>query len=207
MPSPPKALLLVTPLRRRWATSILSRDLVTEDRFSRDSSNTGIIEPFHSRPKQNPAPTEAGGLYRELGGMEPQPPTTPSSPSVRGALLSRLASDGAPRHLDPSRTPRTSSKLFERPNFLHIFAHVVVCCAAYPIIYAGAVSAKDKSLFWARVIVGLWCAGVGVAIGWSLVRFSRNYTEAASKYSFRVSSSTSWMSDSVLINPWKRGRL
>jgi len=132
---------------------------------------------------------------------------TPPSPNVRGALLSRLASDGAPRDLDPSRTPRTSSKLFERPNFFHIFAHVVVCCASYPIIYAGAISAKDKSLFWARVIVGLWCAGVGVAMGWSLVRFARNYSEAASKHTFRIFSSAPWVPDSVLINSWKRGRL
>jgi len=126
--------------------------------------------------------------------MESQPLTTPTSPNVHGALLSRLTSDGAPRHLGPIRTHRTSSKLFERPNFYHIFAHVVVCCAAYPVIYAGAVSAKDKSLFWARVIVGLWCAGVGVVIGWSLVEFARKYIEAASKCTFHVSSSTSWVS-------------
>lgn len=171
MSSPSKGLLPITPLRRRCPTSTLSRNLVTESHFSRDSPNANIIV-----PNQN--------LYREPGRLESQPPTTPPSPNVHGALLSRSASDGAPRDLDPSRAPRTSSKLFERPNFFHIFAHVVVCCAAYPIIYAGVISAKDKSLFWARVIVGLWCAGVGVAIGWSLVRFARKYTEAASKRTF-----------------------
>ena len=201
MPSPSEGLLPIAPLRRRCTTSISSRDLATESRFSRDSPNAD------TRPSQNPSPTKAGSLYHELGEPEPHPQKTPPSPNVHGALLSRLPYDGAPRDLDPGRTPRTSSRLFERPNFFHIVVHVIVCCAGYPIIYAGAIFAKDKSLFWARVIVGLWCAGVGVAIGWSLVRFSRKYTEAASERTFRVFSSTSWMSDSVLINSWKRGRL
>jgi len=188
------------PLRKRCAPSVLSRDLVAESRFSRDSQNTNATESSSSELDPIPTPTGVFGLYRDPEGPEPQPPMTP--PSSDGSLLSRASSSRTSHGPGLSRTPRTSSRRFERPNRLHIFLHVVACCASYPIIYAGTLSAKDKSLFWARVIVGLWCAGVGMVIGWSLITFARKYTEAASEHTFCAFSSTSWVPDSILISPW-----
>ena len=94
--------------------------------------------------------------------------------------MSRFSDDQDPP--EPIQTARTSTKHFERPNYFHIFAHAVFCCAAYPIIDAGTVIVKDTSLFRARAIVGVWCTGIGLVIGWSLVAFATKYAEAASTY-------------------------
>ena len=131
------------------------------------------------------SPTEADDSSIETKGQEPQPPT-PAFPDARMALLSSRSSDD-PDPLSPTQSIRTSTKRFERPNYFHVFAHVVCCCVAYPIIYAGTVAANDKTLFWARVIVGVWCTGIGVVIGWSLVAFATQYAEAASTYIFHFS--------------------
>lgn len=166
------------PLRKRCDTSALSCNLVTQRHFSRDPHNANIIEPFRLGLNPNATPTEVESLYFEPKDREPP---RPPSPVNHGALLSSISSHEMPHDPNSTRIPRTSSKRFEPPNYPHIVAHAIICCIAYPIIYAGTVLAKDKSLFWARVIVGLWCAGVGVVIGWSLVAFATKYTEAASK--------------------------
>jgi len=162
-----------------YATSFLSCDPVagSEGHFSRDTNNTDTIEPFRLGLSPNATPAGADDSYIATKEPEPQLLMTPISAKDQTAPLTNGSSDGT-----PIPTARTPSKRFERPNYLHIFAHAIFCCVAYPIIYAGAVAAKDKSLFWARVIVGLWCAGVGVVIGWSLVAFATKYTEAASKH-------------------------
>jgi len=77
---------------------------------------------------------------------------------------------------------RRSAGLFERPKWGHLCLHVFLCIAGYPILYIGAIFARDKSLFWARVIVGLWCAAVGVVIGWSLLAYASRFLEAASGF-------------------------
>lgn len=137
-------------------------------------------------------------MHREHDGLEPKRPMTPPSPDIHGALLSRGSSGVASRDSGSSRASCASSKRFERPNYLHIFLHAVVCCAAYPIIYVGTIFAKDKSLFWARLLVGLWCAGVGVTIGWSLIISARKYTEAAGEHTFTHSSPPSGCSTRFL---------
>lgn len=168
------------PLRRRCATSFLSCDSFTGSHFSRDVHNVSVVEPFHVRLDPYAPPTEADDSSIEAKGQEPQL-LVPACADAHMALLSRGSLDD-PDPLKPTRTARTSTKRFERPNYYHVFAHAVCCCVAYPIIYAGTVAAKDKSLFWARLIVGLWCAGIGVLIGWSLVAFATKYAEAASKH-------------------------
>ena len=86
-----------------------------------------------------------------------------------------------PRRRSPGKVGRPGARLFERPKWKHLWLHVFLCIASYPVIYAGTILARDKSLFWARVIVGLWCAGVGVAIGWSLLAYASRFLEAASE--------------------------
>jgi len=178
MPSPSEGLIPLMSLRNRCATSFLSCDPFTgnESHFSRDAYGTDTIEPFRlGLDPTTPAEVDDSSTVEK----EPEPRLlmTPTSANGQTAPLTNGTLDGT-----PIRTARTLSKRFERPNYLHIFAHVAFCCIAYPIIYVGAVAAKDKSLFGARVIVGLWCAGIGVVIGWSLVTFATKYTEAASKH-------------------------
>ena len=102
-------------------------------------------------------------------------PNTPQEP-----LLSKLPDDPDPPK--PTQTARTSTRHFERPNYLHIVAHAVWCCAAYPIIYAGTAIVKDTLLFRARAIVGVWCSGIGFVTGWSLVALATKYAEASSTH-------------------------
>lgn len=146
--------------------------------------STSVIESFHVGSNPDALPTGVDDLYIEVK------ETTSTTTNPRTALLSSGSSDRTlcnPDPLAPIRTTRTSTKRFERPDYLHILAHAIFCCIAYPIIYVGTVATKGKSLFWARVIVGLWCAGIGVVIGWSLVAFATKYAEAASKHTSRVS--------------------
>jgi len=180
MPSPSEGLMSLKSLRKRCATPFLSRGPFTESYFSRDVHGVNVVEPFHVELNPDTPPTEADDSYIEAKGQEPQP-LIPAYADVHVALLSSRSSDDQDP-LKPTRTARISTKRFERPNYYHIFAHVVCCCVAYPIIYAGTVAAKDRSLFWARVIVGLWCAGIGAVIGWNLVAFATKYAEAASKH-------------------------
>ena len=186
-----EGLITLQPLLKRCATSFSLCDLVAGRRFSRDSYNTQIIEPFHLGLNPNAPSTEVDDSYIEAKEPELQLLVTPATNNVHTALFSNQSgsSNGTPHGQDPlkpTRTTRRSTRRFERPNYLHIFTHAVFCCAAYPIVYTGTVAAKDRSLFWARVIVGLWCAGVGVVIGWSLVAFAMKYMEAASKPISRV---------------------
>jgi hypothetical protein len=172
------------PLRRRCATSFFSCDRVAEGHFSRDAHTTSIIEPFRLGQDQNATPTDLDESF-EAKELEAQSLMTTASGSPHRAPILSVLSHGTPQHPDPlkpTRDLRTSSKRFERPNYLRIFLHAAFCCIAYPVLFAGTIAAKDRSLFWARVIVGLWCGAVGIVIGWSLVAFATKYTEAASEY-------------------------
>ena len=74
---------------------------------------------------------------------------------------------------------RRSTGLFERPKRRDPCLHVLLCIAGYSIIHVGAIFA-NKNVCWARVIVGLWCAAVGVVIGSSLLAYVSRFPEAAS---------------------------
>lgn len=171
------------PLQGRYAASFLSRGVATEGHYPGSPHSVDTIDPSRLGPNPNPGPAEvdADVLGREPHEPRLKPLTTPMPSDDRDSLLPSLSSHATQHDLHPTRTPRASSKRLERPNHLRIFIHAILCCAAYPVLYAGAIAAKDRSLFWARVIVGLWCAGVGVVIGWSLVGFAAKYMEAASK--------------------------
>ena len=164
-----------------------------------------IVEPFYVELNLDTPPAKADDSYIEAKGQEPQP-LIPACADVRVALLSSRSSDDQDL-LKPTRTARISTKRFERPNYYHVFAHVVCCCVAYPIIYAGTVVAKGKSLFWARVIIGLWCAGIGAVIGWNLVAFATKYAEAASKRISLFFFCTPWCSNPCLLIFAKHGQL
>lgn len=70
---------------------------------------------------------------------------------------------------------------FESPSFPRIAILVVLCLSAYPALYILTLVARDKSLFVARLIVAMWCSGVGFALGYLLVKIGVQHLEAASE--------------------------
>ena len=70
---------------------------------------------------------------------------------------------------------------FERPSFPRIAILTVLCLSAYPAFYVLTLVARDKSLFLVRLIVSVWCSGVGFALGYFLIRIGVQHLEAASK--------------------------
>lgn len=91
-------------------------------------------------------------------------------------------------HAEPSdpwyELPRSKPLFrgFERPSFTHIVVLTVLCLIAYPALYILTLVAKDKSLFTVRLIVALWCSGVGFALGYVLMRIGIQHLEAASEF-------------------------
>ena len=71
---------------------------------------------------------------------------------------------------------------FERPNLARITILAVLCLTAYPALYILTLVAKDKSLFTVRLIVALWCSGVGSALGCLLLGIGMQHLEAASEF-------------------------
>ena len=71
---------------------------------------------------------------------------------------------------------------FERPSLAHIAILAILCLTAYPALYILTLVAKDKSLFTVRLIVALWCSGVGFALGYILLRIGIQHLEAASEF-------------------------
>jgi len=71
---------------------------------------------------------------------------------------------------------------FERPSFSRIAILTVLSLIAYPALYILTLVAKDKSLFVVRLIVAMWCSGVGFALGYILIRVGVQHLEAASEF-------------------------
>lgn len=70
---------------------------------------------------------------------------------------------------------------FEKPNFVRIAVLAVLCLCAYPALYILTLVAKDKSLFTVRLIVALWCSGVGFTLGYVLLAIGVRHLEAGSE--------------------------
>jgi len=82
--------------------------------------------------------------------------------------------------------PRRSKPLirgFEKPSFSRIIILTVLCLITYPAFYALKLVAKDQSLFVVRLIVSIWCSGVGFALGYILLKIGAQHLEAASEFS------------------------
>ena len=71
---------------------------------------------------------------------------------------------------------------FERPDFSHILILTLLCLITYPAFHILTLVAKDKSLFVVRLIVSLWCSGVGFTIGYILLAIGAQHLEAASEF-------------------------
>jgi len=99
-----------------------------------------------------------------------------SRPSSRQSLHPKPA---APRFWLPR--PKPLFRGFERPNFPRVVILSVLCLITYPAFYILTFVAKDKSLFTVRLIVAVWCSGVGFALGYILLSIGAQYLEAASE--------------------------
>ncbi len=82
-----------------------------------------------------------------------------------------------PSYRHTRKHPFSSS--FEAPNWKIIIIHVVLCLLAYPVMMIFVLIARDKTLFWTRLVVGFGCGLVGVSLGLSLLNLGRALLEAA----------------------------
>jgi len=126
---------------------------------------------------------------REFDAERPVPPSpSPSTPNVQHPEKSRLSS------LQSLRSKLTSSisgppqskplfRGFERPSFSRIVILTVLCLITYPAFILLTLAAKNKSLFTVRVIVSIWCSGIGFVLGYILLKIGAQHLEAASKFS------------------------
>jgi hypothetical protein len=68
---------------------------------------------------------------------------------------------------------------FEPPRYGTLLVHAVLCALIYPTLLVCTILARNKSIFWARFIVGVGCTLIGVAVARSLLRMARRIMEAA----------------------------
>ncbi|KAJ7241969.1 hypothetical protein C8J57DRAFT_1726394 [Mycena rebaudengoi] len=68
---------------------------------------------------------------------------------------------------------------FEAPEWKVIFFHVAFCAISYPVLLVLVLVADNKTLFWSRLLVGMGCGAVGVALGIMLARLGQRFLEAA----------------------------
>jgi len=114
---------------------------------------------------------------RELDAEYPALPSLlPFTTNSQHADKDRFSSRPKPQRSKPL------SKGFEKPSFSHIAILTVLCLITYPAFYILTLVAKDKSLFVVRLIVSLWCSGVGLALGYILLRIGAQHIEAASEF-------------------------
>ncbi|KAJ7929139.1 hypothetical protein B0H13DRAFT_2248169 [Mycena leptocephala] len=117
---------------------------------------------------------DAQHLYAKQDAFTPSPAA--SETDFLKTPLSALFPAGLPK--PPRRHPFASG--YEAPEWTFILIHVGFCVLAYPILLAFVVIANNRTLFWSRLVVGVGCGAVGVALGLSLARLGQRFLEAAS---------------------------
>ena len=150
-------------------------------------------------PTENPAapliPADASLLTpggRELNTDDPAWPSPPPSttnfqypdesrPSSRQSLHPKPAE----HNFEPSRS-KPPFRGFERPSVSRIAILTVLCLITYPAFYTLTLVAKDRSLFVVRVIVSVWCTGIGFTLGYILLTIGARHLEAASEFTLVV---------------------
>jgi len=113
---------------------------------------------------------------REFDVEDPTSPTLPSS-----TTSSQFADKSRFSRLEPPRS-RPLFRGFETPSFSRIAILTVICLITYPAFYTLTLVAKDRSLFVVRLIVAVWCSGVGFALGYILLAIGARHLEAASEF-------------------------
>ena len=133
----------------------------------------------------SPDPTEDSAASLIQADPSPSTPNKREFDTGYPAWASPSPSMTKSRFLRPE--PPRSKPLFrgfERPSFFRIAIFTVLCPAAYPAFYFLTLVAKDRSLFIVRVMVSVWCSGVGFALGYILLSIGAQHLEAASEFTF-----------------------
>ncbi|KDQ65143.1 hypothetical protein JAAARDRAFT_168055 [Jaapia argillacea MUCL 33604] len=99
----------------------------------------------------------------------PQKDRTPNSSASTPALTAD--SDPPPK--------QTRMGAFEEPDRKLVILHAILCLAAYGVLHLVARIAQNRSLFWARVLVGAGCGGVGLVLSFNLLLLTQKMIEAA----------------------------
>ena len=112
---------------------------------------------------------------------------------------------------DAHYRPRTRQKngfysYFEKTDWNGIVMHTIFCFVAYPFLIALCALASDRSIFWARVIVGGGCGVLGYALAFYPYRFATRYLEAGSTLVFHFSSITAKRASFSMGDFYKRRR-
>ncbi|KAF7330818.1 hypothetical protein MVEN_02421000 [Mycena venus] len=137
---------------------------------------------------QQPRPISlSGSTYREFdtqrlyaassdGKRDPfNPSPAASETDFLKTPLSALFPSGVPK--PPPQHPFASG--YEAPEWAYILIHAAFCALAYPVLLVFVVLANHRTIFWSRLVVGMGCGAVGVALAASLSRLGQRYLEAA----------------------------
>ena len=132
-------------------------------------------------PTENPAApliqVDLSPLAPNRGVFGAGGPAWPSLPPST-TDLQRYTGDKSP----PRSTRKPLIRGFERPSLFRIVILTVLCLVTYPTFYTLKLVAKDRSLFVVRLIVSIWCSGVGFALGYILLKIGAQHLEAASEF-------------------------
>lgn len=102
-----------------------------------------------------------------------------NSPAYKRLLLSSRHSPTKLKWGRQRRHPFAQS--FEPPNWKFIIIHVVLGVLSYPVLLIFEAIARDKTLFWTRLLVSVGCGLVGFCLGLSLIGLGKAYLEAAGR--------------------------
>ncbi|KAJ7241979.1 hypothetical protein C8J57DRAFT_1367999 [Mycena rebaudengoi] len=112
-------------------------------------------------------------LYLSSSGKQ-----NPLSPAQYDTPLKTPLSDLFPsRPRSPREHPFAGG--FEVPEWKVILFHVAFCAISYPVLLVFVLVADNMTLFWSRLLVGMGCGAVGVALGIMLARLGQRFLEAA----------------------------
>ncbi|KDR76711.1 hypothetical protein GALMADRAFT_225654 [Galerina marginata CBS 339.88] len=107
----------------------------------------------------------------------------PPSPSFSGKFLDSPPVTGAsyafPSFPTPPKSRHPFAEGYEVPQWKLLIIHIVLCALTYPFLLVFVIASAEKSLFWARFLVGAGCGLVGLALGMSLLNLARAILEAA----------------------------
>lgn len=131
---------------------------------------------------RSPPPTEnsTAPLIRERS-----PPSTPNRRESDAERPPWYPPPSTANSQFTDKSPPRSKLLiqgFEKPSFSRIAILTALCLITYPAFYGLKSVAKDRSLFIVRLIVSVWCSGLGFALGYILLKIGARHLEAASEF-------------------------
>ncbi|KAJ7672817.1 hypothetical protein B0H17DRAFT_947419 [Mycena rosella] len=106
-------------------------------------------------------------------------PYTPNSAASETDFLNTPLSALFPGGLPKPPRQHPFARGFEAPEWRILIVHVALCALAYLILLVFVLIADRRTLFWSRLVVGMGCGAMGVALGISLTRLAQRFLESA----------------------------